>query len=260
MTRSVGEELSISKLAGQVIGCTGSGPYDDVKIKKNILEGFGIIGNQDVWQHDQVIVVGNIAFDRIYLQRSLEIGQKFGFMCHYMSQQDFLSSYLQGKEVRYTSIDHRIHDHRGLSFLASLKQKWPDQTSIHRVNWRILPPGEYPFSGILDHFRQLQQDDGDCRIDEERLEFVYDLDPSDIYIGTDEFKKYIIFYFAHLEKAVLECPFVGNAIYVINGEWESLSQYTKADLMQDSSGDVRRIIHSGTWRHKLRRTLGIRRG
>jgi hypothetical protein len=257
MTTPSDEEIFIGKLAGQVIGYTGSEPYSDIEIEKAILEENGIIGEQGIWQQEQVIVVGNVAFDRAYLLESFEIGRKFGFVCRYMSQEDFLNSYLQGEEVRYSLNDPRIRNHRGLSFLASSKHNWPEPVPTHRVNWKILPPGEHPFPRILNHFKQLQLSDKTLKIDEERLQFIHSLGPSGIYVGTDEFKRYIIFYFADLEKAVLKCPIFGNAIYVIDGEWELLSQYTKADLLWDFPDDVTRIIHSGDWSYRLKKVLGI---
>ena len=128
-------------------------------------------------------------------------------------------------------------------------------TPVKKVKWRILPPGKHPFQEILTHFKSFQLEGRDVRIDEERLRLVNSLGATTIYIGTDEFRRYAIFYFDHLKKAVLECPIYGNAIYVINGDWESLSQRTKAELLKDYPESVTRITHKTNWFDILKEEL-----
>jgi len=85
---------------------------------------------------------------------------------------------------------------------------------------------------------------------------VSSLDPEQCYVGKDEFEGYIVFTFAHTPNALLECPVFGNAIYIINSDWERLSRMTKQELRR--SPEVTRIIHKPNWFQRVKRELGIR--
>jgi hypothetical protein len=172
-----------------------------------------------------------------------------------MSQEDFLDKFLKGRDVYYSSNDPRVRNHKGLSFLREKKFGWPI-IPTYKVPWRILPPGKHPFHRILDYFRNIQGTEGESIIvDEERLIAINNLNPTAIYTGIDEFKQYLVFYFQERQKAILECPIYGNAIYVIDGDWEELSKYTKAELLSYFSDVTKRIIHKGNWLLKLNKIL-----
>jgi hypothetical protein len=123
-----------------------------------------------------------------------------------------------------------------------------------KVFCQMLPPGKHPFAYILNHFRSLQYNPG-IRYDETRLEKIYGLGPTATYVGTDEFKGYVAFYFEDLHLAVLDCHRVGNAVYVMEEDWQSLSQLSKAALLLNYSDNVERIIHTDRWFQRLRSLL-----
>lgn len=58
-----------------------------------------------------------------------------------------------------------------------------------------------------------------------------ELDPTDIYAGVDDFLGYIVFDYSNSGFSILECPFVGNAIYILVGDWKALSKLSKAELL-----------------------------
>jgi hypothetical protein len=120
-----------------------------------------------------------------------------------------------------------------------------------KLPWKPLPPGEHPFSDIVEHYRRLQQRNPQVEYETQRLNKVYELHPGSIYIGVDEFEGYVVFYFDRKQVAVLECPLVGNAIYVIKSNWKTLSRLSKAQLLRHHQRDVVRIVHTGDWFAKL---------
>lgn len=243
---------SKGKLTNNVVGCTGYGPYDEQVIREHIEREMGIVGDKNIWQIDQIVVVGRIGCDYAYLKKSLEIGNRYYSTFRYMSQEDFLDNFLQGQAVVYQFKDPRILLHEGLLLLKQLG--W-QPIPIHKVPWSILPPGEYPFDRILRHFAELAGE-SNLKIDEGRLRLIYSLNPTAIYIGTtDEFRRYVIFYFEAEQKAILECPVFGNAIYVIDGDWKELSMLTKEELLRYYQNHVRRVIHKGNWFDRLTYTL-----
>jgi len=110
---------------GRTMGVTGSGPYDEMAIERIVaLEG-ALVGDYDIWQTNQMVIVGREAFDKDYLLRSVEFGLEEGFTCRYFSQEDFWDYWLGGDETAYYAGDPRIASHEGLSFIASIGFKWP---------------------------------------------------------------------------------------------------------------------------------------
>lgn len=121
-----------------------------------------------------------------------------------------------------------------------------------KLSWKLLPLGEHPFADIVRHYKWLQERNTNVEYQMARLDKVYNLGPSSIYIGIDEFEGYIIFHFEKNQIAVLECPVVGNAIYVFKDDWKMLSRLSKAELLNNHRGKVVRIIHTGEWFYKLK--------
>ena len=130
--------------------------------------------------------------------------------------------------------------------------------STKGLRWRLLPPGEVTREGLRRHYDELSKKNSGAGYDQDRIEKAMDLGPKELHeeIGATV-EGYIVFTFEHTPSVLLECPRVGNAIYVIHHEWERWSQMTKQELMADDSGAVVRIPHQGDWHGKVRRELGI---
>lgn len=89
--------------------------------------------------------------------------------------------------------------------------------------------------------------------DASRVRRILTLDPSKAYCGKDEFDGYLVFLFDRVPFAVLTCPRVGNALYLLKDNWETLAKLPKSQLLAEHPSRVRRIIHgtSGEWFDKL---------
>lgn len=132
---------------------------------------------------------------------------------------------------------------------------------VKKVSWVILPPGKHPFSKVMQYIMNLKKKrvfTANKKIDETRLKTIYQLssDKTEVIVGVDKFNGYFIFTFPEIETFVLECPFHGNAIYVIKGNWQkvkTLSQLSKGEIL--SRSDTTRILHRGGWERKLRELL-----
>ena len=74
----------------QTVGVTGDGPYDSNAIRRIItLEG-GLVGDEDIWHPNQLVVIGRENFDEGYLRESVKllyVQEKRP--CEYISQEDF---------------------------------------------------------------------------------------------------------------------------------------------------------------------------
>lgn len=87
--------------------------------------------------------------------------------------------------------------------------------------------------------------------DMQRIEILLRHRPTALYLGKEEFDGYLVLYFAQYQLAVFECPIVGNALYLIRGDWQTLARRSKAELLHDESGKIKRIIHHGAWSDRL---------
>ena len=73
--------------------------------------------------------------------------------------------------------------------------------------------------------------------------------------GKAGFYGYIVLQFEHTEKVLLECPVVGNALYVLDSGEERLSRRNKQEHI--ASDEAKRISHTGDWYHRVKQEFGI---
>lgn len=121
---------------------------------------------------------------------------------------------------------------------------WIDK--IITVNRDILPQWEYPREKIekqLSLFAQKRK--WKNRLFQERLEKIWQYNPSFTAIGRWGFNWYVIFAFNDRNLYVLESMFLWNATYIFENERESLSQLTKKDILINNY-QKDRIIHNPT--------------
>lgn len=125
-----------------------------------------------------------------------------------------------------------------------------------RLSWRLLPN---PPTDPIQFRSYLERNFGSgyaTGLDLERLEWINSLGPSRRAVGLDEFDGYIAFLFDEIVLAVLDCPRTGNAIYLLEDQWEALSRLPKRELI---NAGVKRVIHKGSWRERLKNEIWLRR-
>lgn len=123
---------------------------------------------------------------------------------------------------------------------------------LRRLNWRILPPGKYPWPRLKAQIDQLLQfvSEGNRKVIEYRLEVINSYGPAFYAIGQAGFKGYIVLGFPDRNLFFLESIYFGNATYVFAENWETLSKMTKAEIItQDLHVD--RIIHRQGWQQRV---------
>jgi len=124
------------------------------------------------------------------------------------------------------------------------------------LNWRVLPPGRYPWLKVKPLVTDLikQAPAGNQVLITARLETISGYDPEFVAIGTAGFHGYLIFGFPKKNLYVLESVHVGNATYVFDKNWKELSQLTKAEIL-DRGLARERIIHLVPWFGRIRGLL-----
>lgn len=86
----------------------------------------------------------------------------------------------------------------------------------------------------------------------------FSLRPEAWYVGIGEFDGYVVFTFPRTNKALLERPVYGNAVYVLGSDWRRLSRLSKRELLADGALGVTKIVHMGDWFARVVEALGLR--
>lgn len=123
-------------------------------------------------------------------------------------------------------------------------------------HWRIImgPQGRVGNGVTADvlekHCRWLTE------LDMTRIREVVDLKPTQIAKGIREFDGYLAFVFDDINLTVLESGYTGQAMYLLDRAWQSLSTRTRSELLE---AGWPRIVHRGDWAQRLRKEVAARR-
>lgn len=122
---------------------------------------------------------------------------------------------------------------------------------VRRVNWEILPQGEYPWERIPSD--GIKKDGSSQRIlQRHTYDTIKHFHPTSITIGTGGFRGYIVFAFPEKNLFILENMLYGNATYVFDNNWEEFSQLSKGEIL--NSGLLQeRIVHREGWESSISR-------
>jgi len=140
----------------------------------------------------------------------------------------------------------------GSATAYSLDESGVPQVPDQSVSWDFLPDGteeEMRESVVKKLGNSVPRHEVDIMID--RLQKVQSLAPEKRLVGTSGLQRYIGYMFGE-DFVAFENPRVGNALYLLYGEWESLSQLSRSQLLASREGEFNRIIHSARWFEKLR--------
>lgn len=145
----------------------------------------------------------------------------------------------------------------GECYLLNDKLEEFSKIPVKTLNWSILPKGKNPWEIIAEHLDTLfKKNEKNKRfLFEDRLKLIKSHEPDFIAVGNAGFSGYLIFGFEKKKLYICESIWYGNAIYVFNEDWETLSQKTKAEILQ-ANLQTERITHYANWRKKLTELLG----
>lgn len=124
---------------------------------------------------------------------------------------------------------------------------------IRRVNWEILPEGEYPWDRIKEIGIVSSRPKKALR-QKHTFEFINQYNPSEITIGIGGFHGYVVFSFSDKEISVFEHLLYGNATYIFDKDWQTLSQLSKGEILH-AGLEKARIVHREGWENNIRKIL-----
>lgn len=130
-------------------------------------------------------------------------------------------------------------------------------TNIQRVNWKILPEGEYPFERVKQELRPVLNRINKSKRSfvDERLERLNGFKPEYTVIGQNGFSGYIVMAYPDRNLYILESLLYGNATYALSEDWQSVSQLSKAEILNNRLHKGR-VIHRTNWFAKVKDLFG----
>lgn len=126
------------------------------------------------------------------------------------------------------------------------------QAPIRRLNWNVLPPGQTPWRQLEPILRPLIQRERPALHDviSNRLETINAHGPAFVALGQGGFGGYVIFAFPDRNMYLMESINFGNATYGFGEDWQTLSQRTKAEILNNNL-HTQRVIHREGWHAEI---------
>lgn len=123
---------------------------------------------------------------------------------------------------------------------------------ITRLNWSLLPPGNYPWSILRNNVQQAIGNVGANRrhLIESRIELISNQNPNFVAVGNAGFRGYMVFGFQNKNFFILESLNRGNATYVFGQNWQQISQLTKEQILNQNL-HLNRFVHSASWINQI---------
>lgn len=128
---------------------------------------------------------------------------------------------------------------------------------IKRYNWIFLESNGLPWEKRKERFREIVEKSKKAKqmVIWERLETIAELKPDFEAVGQNGFSGYVVFGFSDKGLYVFESANLGNATYIVKGDWESISKMSKAEIIQNNLHEFR-LIHRNDWKEKVSKALG----
>lgn len=123
---------------------------------------------------------------------------------------------------------------------------------IKTVQWKILPPGEYPWKRaekeLKDYFERMPVKNR--ALIEHRHRLITQNKPDFMAIGEDSFNGYVVYGYDDRKLFIFEPNEPNNATYLFKGKWADASKLSKSEII---SGELcyKRLVHSPEWKEKL---------
>ena len=90
-------------------------------------------------------------------------------------------------------------------------------------------------------------------------EAIYAEHPDFVAYGRSGFKGYAVFGFTERNLYILESVMPNNATYVLENDWETISQLSKAEILSQELHKAR-IVHSENWQKNFDKIMEGKNG
>jgi hypothetical protein len=140
--------------------------------------------------------------------------------------------------------------------ITSVDLKSARSLVVKRLNWRVLPPGEFPFERAKKELAEfLDRVEENVRpVVQSRIRSVTQYKPDFVAVGVGGFREYVVFGFQSNNIYVLESPMLGNATYVFKNDWAEVSALSKKEILDGALHEAR-LVHNHRWTGALRQAV-----
>jgi hypothetical protein len=145
-----------------------------------------------------------------------------------------------------------MQENTGVSDIRSAAD--PDIIFSSALNWEVFPAGDFDSvvtSVLSGRGSSLNPDTVTERLrmfqEYQPIQFLRGMGGDDRYIGAKYSDDFVVF----------ENMKYGNALYALYGDWETLSQLPRSQLLRRMSDEYDRIIHSAGWHHVFRELMNV---
>lgn len=130
------------------------------------------------------------------------------------------------------------------------------QAPVKKLNWQILPQGVKPWKTLNKHLQHITTTvpENVKNVIEKRFEAINVAEPDFIAVGNGGFNGYVVFGFTQQNIYILESAQTDNATYIFKGDWRSLCQLTKAEILE-SKLHKERVIHRKSWFREINKLI-----
>ena len=130
-------------------------------------------------------------------------------------------------------------------------------SNVKKVNWEILPPGQYPFSKVREFIQKMNkiQEKKKTPFEVYRFDYLRSKKPIEIWRGLGGFCGYFVYIFPR-NLIIIDSMKYGNATYVVNQNWKEISQKTKKEIL-DNHLHKKRIIHTKMWKNEVSKLFEV---
>lgn len=126
---------------------------------------------------------------------------------------------------------------------------------VKRVNWQVLPEGEYPWQKLASLAGGSgNPKDMDGHSEMYRITTVLKYAPDLLVYGNGGFYGYLVFVFKNKNLVVMENIKYGNATYIFDRDWESISQLSKGEIIHQNLMKYR-LPHGKRWKNQISKVL-----
>lgn len=140
--------------------------------------------------------------------------------------------------------------------ITSVDLESASSLTVKRLNWRVLPPGEFPFErAMMELANFIDKVEENIRpVVQTRIKSITQYKPDFVAVGVGGFSEYVVFGFRSKNIYVLESPVLGNATYIFKSNWVEVSALSKKEILEGSLCDAR-LIHNKRWASALRQAI-----
>lgn len=133
---------------------------------------------------------------------------------------------------------------------------------IHKLPFEIFPNKEWGVEDIISQCNSRVKsmnfsDVSGTVIDVKRIESIGTLNPVDCYLGKNSWSGYVVFTFKKTNNVILECPYEGNATYVIHAadDWKKYIVDSRQYLRENYPKNYTKCVHKGDWLERVEMAL-----